>query len=57
MTTKRKAGRPAIGKRYLIVLDDEMAAKAEAIGGGKNRRSAGIRYALKVCPIPRRARS
>lgn len=54
MTTKRKAGRPKIGERYLVVLDDASVAKAEAIGGGRNKRSAGIRIALSAYKLRRR---
>lgn len=57
ITTKRKAGRPRIGKRYLIVLDDELAAKAATIGGGRLKRSAGIRCALKAFRVPPRENS
>lgn len=52
---KRPVGRPPIGKRRLIVLDEEAAEQARMLGGGNL--SAGIRYALSVARAHRRARS
>lgn len=55
---KRPVGRPALpGKDYLIRLSDELAGKAEAIGGGGRKRTEGIRIALQAYRAPRRSRS
>lgn len=52
---KRPVGRPQIGKRYLIVLDDAAAKNARALGAGNL--SEGVRQALQAARAPRRARS
>lgn len=52
---KQPVGRPKIGEKHLVVLDQESENQARALGDGNL--SAGIRYALKACRVPRRARS
>lgn len=46
MTAKRGPGRPEIGKRRQVVLDDESAAILIALGAGNL--SAGIRAAAAI---------
>jgi hypothetical protein len=46
MTKKRPVGRPAIGERYLIILDALSAAIGRKLGAGNL--SKGVREALRL---------